>query len=182
MRPVRLVTIVEGQGEVIALPVLVRAWFPHAQVMRPILVPRERFLRNPTYRNDVFDLARRADPDAVLVLLDAHGAFGEVTAVEASLFAALPGCRASLVVAKEEFEAWFLAAGTAIGLAEDTPDAENIIGAKERLKRILGHYRPTADQASLTARLASAWPDLDQERRVPSLVRLHTELMRLTSR
>lgn len=64
------------------------------------------------------------------------------------------------VIAKYEYEAWFIATVDGLrgirGIASTAgvpPDPESIRGAKEWLRaRMSGHYSPTADQAALTAR------------------------------
>ena len=77
-----------------------------------------------------------------------------------------------VVLANREYESWFIAAVDSLrgvrGITNDTDvpeDPESIQGAKEWLRsKMSGSYRPTADQAALTARF-----DLEvARRRAPS--------------
>jgi len=89
----------------------------------------------------------------------------------------------SVVLAKCEFEAWFLAAAESLrgerGLGHDlvSPgDPEGIRGAKEWLRgRMTGAtYSETLDQPALTARF-----DLDAARRADSFDKCFREIRRL---
>ena len=166
---IRIVAIVEGDGEVKAVPVLLRrigaAVAPLAalDVARPIHVSRGRFLKGSGLEGYVSLAASRAGPDGrILVLLDANGD------CPAKLGAALlrrartarPDLLIEVVLAKCEYEAWFIAAADSLrgtrgisSAANVPPDPESIRGAKEWLRaRMSGPYSPTADQAALTAR------------------------------
>ena len=162
---IRIVAIVEGDGEVKAVPVLLRrigaAVAPLAalDVARPIRVSRGRFLKSSGLEGYVSLAASRAGPDGrILVLLDANGdcpaELGATLLRRAR--AARPDLLIEVVLAKCEYEAWFIAAadsprGTS-NAANVPPDPESIRGAKEWLRaRMSGPYSPTADQAALTA-------------------------------
>ena len=93
----------------------------------------------------------------------------------------LPDRPSAVVLAKREFEAWFLAAARSLrgcrGLAQDLgPPAhpEEIRGAKEWLARRMGRYRPTLDQPALAAVM-----DLEEARRAPSFDKLWRDLERI---
>ena len=164
---IRIVAIVEG--EVKAVPVLLRrigaAVAPLAalDVARPIRVPRGRFLKGSGLEGYVSLAASRAGPDGrILVLLDANGdcpaELGAALLQRAR--AARPDLLIEVVLAKCEYEAWFIAAADSLrgtrgisNAANVPPDPESIRGAKEWLRaRMSGPYSPTADQAALTAR------------------------------
>ena len=166
---IRIVAIVEGDGEVKAVPVLLRrigaAVAPLAalDMARPIRVPRGRFLKANGLEGYVSLAARRAGPDGrILVLLDANGdcpaELGATLLQRAR--AARPDLLIEVVLAKCEYEAWFIAAADSLrgtrgisNAANVPPDPESIRGAKEWLRaRMSGPYSPTADQAALTAR------------------------------
>ena len=74
--------------------------------------------------------------------------------------AARPDLLIEVVLAKCEYEAWFIAAADSLrgtrgisNAANVPPDPESIRGAKEWLRaRMSGPYSSTADQAALTAR------------------------------
>jgi Domain of unknown function (DUF4276) len=166
-----VVPIVEGDGEVQAVPVLLRRmaqWLtPESAVDfgRPIRVRRDRFLRKDEEFRRMLLLAAAKAGDAgwILVLLDAdddcpvdlardvvHRATGVV-----------PHCLVSVVCANREFEAWFLASAESLngrrGLQVETNDRplspDAIRGAKEWLShRMLGgRYRETTDQPAFAA-------------------------------
>jgi hypothetical protein len=178
--PLRLATIVEGDGEVEALPILVRAWFPEAIVLKPLRVSRDRFLRNLDEQRRFARLARQLGADRLLVLLDAHG--GCPAEIAASLMISLgEDFRQPLavVLAVQEFETWFLQCLPELSRHVGVIGAEGLQGAKERVASIRGRYTPTADQASLTAQLARLWPFLEGRQVPRSLEKLHRDLTRL---
>ena len=107
--------------------------------------------------------AIRAGPDGrILALLDANGdcpaELGAALLRRAR--AARPDLLIEVVLAKCEYEAWFIAAADSLrgtrgisNAANVPPDPESIRGAKEWLRaRMSGPYSPTADQAALTTR------------------------------
>ncbi len=127
--------IVEGDGEVAALPVLLRrlgSWLPQrlpAQVLTPIRVRRDRFLnRTEEFRRMLLLAAAKCGPDGwVLVLLDADddcpARLGPQILERAQ--AVVPHRPLSVVLANREFEAWHLAAAesSAPGWASATSTA-----------------------------------------------------------
>lgn len=88
----------------------------------------------------------------------------------------------AVVLAKREFEAWYLAAAESLrglrGLYADLqppPDPEAVRGAKEWLaERMTGGYSETLDQPALAAQF-----DLDLARRAPSFDKCYREVVRL---
>jgi len=124
-----------------------------------------------------------ADNDGVLVLLDADDDCPKHVApgLLARARKAGVGRKVSVVLAKREYEAWFLAAAISIrglrGLAEDLAppaDPEIVSDAKGWLsQRMSGGsgYSPTLDQPALTAAF-----DLAEARNAPSFDKLWREL------
>ncbi len=121
-----IVPIVEGRGEVEALPILVRNWLHHRRYRNV-----EVDLAGPVWTNGkgniqvAYDgvngrgvehyvsLALLRQPDVILILLDADDDCPRTiaSALRARAKAAAPtGCPIGVVVAKREYEAWFLAA------------------------------------------------------------------------
>lgn len=166
---IRVATIVEGDGEVKAVPLLLRrigvavAPLTALEVVRPIRVPRGLFLKEDGLERYVHVAASRAGPDGrILVLLDANGdcpaELGTILLRRAR--ALRPDLPIEVVIAKCEYEAWFIATFESLrgtrgisSTASVPPDPESIRGAKEWLRaRMSGPYSPTADQAALTAR------------------------------
>jgi hypothetical protein len=145
-------------------------------VPHPIRTPRHRIVK-PSELERAIELAGRK-ADAALVLLDADddcpAELGPELAGRAR--AARPDLPVSVVLAKMEYEAWFLAAGlslssTGIVTAEQLPDdPEAVRDAKGQLNR----YSETLDQASLTATMSLA-----EARQAPSFDRCYRQIVRL---
>jgi len=163
-------TLVEGQGEVAALPVLLRRMAAETapdvwlDLPRPYRLGRGSLLAPHGVERAVAALAEQGGPAAgLLVLLDADDDCPAelATALLPRVGATRPGGRNSVVVANREFEAWFLAAAPSLqgkrGLAAELPqpaDPELPRDCKGWLSqhRVDGHdYKPTADQAALAA-------------------------------
>ena len=166
----RIAVIVEGKGEVQAVPVLLRrivaevAPATTARIARPIRVPRDRIVQEGELERYLNIAVKHGGPDAgILILLDANGdcpaELGPKLLKRARQ--ARPDKRIHLVLAKREYEAWFIAAlESVVSDAPSAPaDPEAIRGAKEWIRRHQP-YRPTVDQAPLTARF-----DLTEARR-----------------
>lgn len=164
----KFIAVVEGDGEVEAVPVLLRrisseiAPLHPPEVLKPIRVRRQRVLRDGELERYLQLAAGRVGPDGVaLVLLDADEDCPAEVAAEVlrRANAVRPDVRIEAVVAKCEYENWLIAGVEAIagtrGLQEGLgapPDPESIRGAKEWLSRRMERsYRPTADQAAWSA-------------------------------
>ncbi|MFB1490051.1 MULTISPECIES: DUF4276 family protein [unclassified Thiocapsa] len=165
-----VVSIVEGDGEVAALPILLRricAWLTpdvNAAVSQPIRVRRDRFLnRDDEFRRHLLLAAAKAgDQGWILVLLDADDDCPAELALQVleRARAVVPHRSVSVVLANREYEAWFLAAAPSLngqrGFAFESPpdfDPERPRNAKGWLgERIAGgNYRETTDQPAFSA-------------------------------
>ena len=168
-----IVPIVEGDGEVEAVPVLIRRIGEEVcpldppDVLRPIRVRRQRFVKPDEVERYVNLAAIRGAADArILVLLDADNDCPAVLgpSVLQRARAARSDRHIEVVVAKCEYESWFIAAVYSLqgtrGIPAETEvpeDPESIRGAKAWLRdRMNGPYSPTADQATFTARFDMA--------------------------
>lgn len=164
----RLFTIVEGQGEEAALPVLLRRFSArHGGAFelagRPWRESRQRML-SEEHMSRVFSVARTRRADAALVILDSDDECAVALARRLNDIARrlMPDVTTSVVVAVREFEAWFLAGAESLrgqrGLPAslERPDApESIRDAKGWLSRqMLRGYSPTLDQPALAASLS----------------------------
>lgn len=151
----RVVPIVEGHGDVEALPVLIRGYFSKLDVLRPLRVSRNRFIKSPDEQGRYLELARRnlGGVGAVLVLLDADDDCPAQLAPSLVQGLSKSGLDCFVVLAKCEFETWFLAAADCLGLGGLPADLEEIRGAREEVKRRLGKYSETVDQAKLAGKL-----------------------------
>lgn len=187
----RLACLVEGHGEVEAVPVVLRrlaaSWQAALEVDKPLRFPKQRLLgRQGELERAVQLAALRAGPGgAILILLDADDDCPAIRAPElaerAQLSSRLP---IGVVLAKREFEAWFLAAADSLSGYRGLPhgltppeDPETIRGAKEWLDhRMRPHgYAPAIDQAALASRFDMALA----RQRSPSFDKFCREVERL---
>jgi hypothetical protein len=186
-----IATIVEGHGEVDAVPGLLRRVL-HARavydvaVSQPIRVNADQFKHVPKERNRFLELAARdARPDgAVLVLLDSDDECPRDVAppLLAEIRLQIPYLPTALVLAYREYESWFLAAARSLRGKRNLPvdldppvNVEAIRGAKGWLQEQMGRkYRETADQAALTEVFS-----LDEARSTDSFDKLMREIDRL---
>lgn len=167
----KVATIVEGDGEVAAVPVLLRRvaeWrtpevFP--EVLAPIRVRRDRFLNRDEELQRYLRLAAAKCEDGgwILVLLDADDDCPAQLAQQVLTRAAacVAHRRVSVVFATREFEAWFIAAAASLDGHRgfefdpaDTIDAETPRDAKGWLRQRMagGTYGETTDQPAFAAR------------------------------
>ena len=182
----RIATIVEGKGEVEAVPILLRRIGHRLRpdltldLPRPIRVPRQRIIKPGELEQSIQLAALRAGLGGrILVLLDAETDCPATLAPQLVRRAAnaRPDIRNKVVLAKSEFESWFLAAARSVAGRREidegtTPpnDPESIRDAKGWLSARMPpgrSYRPTLDQAALSARI-----DLDAARTAPSFDKL----------
>jgi hypothetical protein len=164
-----ILPIVEGHGEVTAVPILIRRivaqYAPdvYAHVGQAIRVKRTALVQPGGVERTVELAARQTtQADGILILLDADDDCPQEVAEQllARAKAARPDRAISVVAANREYEAWFLAAARSLrgkrGLAEDLeppPDPEAIRDAKGWLasRTTQGFsYKPTIDQPALT--------------------------------
>lgn len=193
---IRIICIVEGHGDVKAVPILIRRVIQniapalYVDIPTPIRVPKTRLVRPGELERAVELAARRAVPGGgVFILLDSDDecpaqAGPDLLARARAVRQDIP---LALVLAKREFEAWFLAAAESLrrerGLADNLigPERpEDIRGAKEWLSRHMTadhHYVETLDQPALAARF-----DLHQARRADSFDKCYREIEGLTRR
>lgn len=186
--------IVEGFGDVAAVPVLVRRLcgegFPSLdlRIRKPYRATRYGLVRPGQLENVLQVVAGKLPPPrAILVLLDADddcpAELGPDLAKRAA--AARPDVPAGVVLAKREFEGWFLAAieslagyrGWPAGLGR-IDDPESIRDAKKVLRNCRGGpYSPAVDQPALAQRF-----DIQQARRADSFDKCCREVQRLLQR
>jgi hypothetical protein len=169
---VKIASIVEGDGEVKALPVLLRrlaGWRPpdpYPQPLRPIKVSRDRFLnREQEFSRHLQLAAKKCEGDGwILILLDADddcpAELGPTTLERARK--CVPHRPVSVVLANREYEAWFIATAASLDGCRgfvyeptDTIDAEVPRNAKGWIKaRIQGQsYGEVMDQPAFSARM-----------------------------
>lgn len=172
----KIVPIVEGHGEVAALPILLRrlcAWKTpdsYTDVQVPIRVRRDRFLNKDADFRKFLGLAsaKAGGSGWILILLDADDDCpAELGArIVDRAREAVPHSRISVVLAKREYEAWFLASADSLNgkrgfvLNEPVPsDPETPRDGKGWIGRHMpgGKYREVTDQPAFSAEM-----DLEQ--------------------
>jgi hypothetical protein len=187
-------SIVEGHGEVEAVPVLVRriagVVAPGVAVVtpRPVRLKKGKLNRPGELERAVRLAAERVSRlGGVLVLFDADEDCPAQVAptLHGRCVSARSDVPVSVVLAKREFEAWFVAAAESLAGQRDLPhdlsapdEPESIRGAKEWLSSHMPAgraYSPTIDQPALAATF-----DLASTRHTsPSFDKLYRELERL---
>lgn len=162
--------IVEGQGEVAAVPVLLRRLRDEAHcwgldVGNPHRRRRSQLVKKDSLQSAVQVAALREHCVGILVLLDADDDCPKDLAPTLEQWAqeAAGAKPCAVVMANREYEAWFLASIEALrGTAGILPDAashphpETPRDAKGELERRMpgsASYSPTVDQAALSAHL-----------------------------
>lgn len=166
---INVVPIVEGDGEVEALPVLLRrlnAWLSPAalvNVAQPIRVRRDQFLnKEDEFLKKIRIAARMCGVHGwILILLDADDDCPSELAhhLREKVKVAIPGHHLSVVLANREYEAWFIAAAHSLNgrrgfvCEGPLPEAEGIRGAKEWMSKHFpkGAYHPVLDQPGFSA-------------------------------
>ncbi|WP_322769971.1 DUF4276 family protein [Frankia sp. Cr1] len=170
MTPTTIAMVVEGQGEVAALPVLVRrmaaelapgSW---VDLPRPYRVNRGTLVGAGGLETVVAAVAEQVGPaGGVLIMIDADDdcpaelgprLLGRARAV-------CPGLAVSVVLANREFEAWFLAAAPSLsgerGLAQGLECPVDVEKPRHCKGWLSAHrtdgrsYKPVSDQAALAA-------------------------------
>lgn len=166
---INVVSIVEGDGEVEALPVLLRRlseWLTPGQythIARPIRVRRDQFLNRP----EIFEKQLRIAghlcqaPGWILILLDADDDCPVTLrdSLQARAAAVVPNHRVSVVLANREYEAWFVASAQSLDGKRGfvcpvaVPEADRIRGAKQWISKHVpaGAYHEVIDQPALSA-------------------------------
>ena len=168
----KIVPIVEGHGEVEALPILLRRiglWLTpetYPDVQTPIRVHRGRFLNKDADFRKFLGLAsaKAWESGWILILLDADddcpAELGPQILDRARETA--PHRRISVVLAKREYEAWFLASAGSLngrrGFVLDAPftfEPETRRDAKGWLSARMsgGKYREVTDQPAFSAKM-----------------------------
>jgi hypothetical protein len=193
--PVDLACIVEGDGDVQAVPIAIRKIVHEINPglglkIHPLRIPRTKLVKPGELERSVELAARRVGRSgAILVLVDSDDDCPATLGPELLARArnVRPDLPISVVLAKREFEAWFLASARSLrglrGLASDLappPEPESIRGAKEWLtaRMTTGRgYTETLDQSALTASL-----DLLQARAAPSFDKFFRDVVAIVER
>jgi hypothetical protein len=173
MKDVRIAAIVEGHGECEAVPILVRrialdldiepGFIPC--VLPPLRVPASRLLKEGEIERSVDLAARKLQRHGgIIVIVDCDWEGGCPAREGPALLGRAVKARAdfpvSVILAKKEYESWFLAAAESLrgkrglsNIIEGPPDPETIRGAKEWLSERMPHgfsYSETDDQPAFT--------------------------------
>jgi hypothetical protein len=183
--------IVEGHGEEPSVPILLRRVLLqleptlHPNILPPYRVSRGKLVKQEEFERAIEFMARKVGNDGrVLVLLDADDDLPCILGPRLLEWArkCRPDRDTSVVVAKPEYEAWFLVAAASLrgqrGLPADLeppPVPEGVRDAKGWLNhRMPDGYRETLDQPALTNKF-----DLGVARRADSFDKFFREVGRL---
>ncbi|MGP1346293.1 MAG: DUF4276 family protein [Phycisphaerales bacterium] len=148
-------SIVEGHGEVRALPILLRSIEPRFIVPPPIRIHRNQ-ISTEDYLSKYIQIAWTNIADnggngAILVLADADqdcpAQLGPQILQIVNQVRADAQC--AVTIAKHMFEAWLIAGDSPAIPTVQSP--EDITNPKAKLREHLGRYKETADQPRLTA-------------------------------
>ena len=199
--------VVEGHGEVLAVPAMLDRWFKRRRFHNFRAAPRAvRAFGHSSIKAQArpntsvgiehwVSIARTGGAHGILVVVDAEtdcdtrqAAGGPPLGPElrARAEAAAGGIPVAVVVADHEFESWFLAherpfraAGVLSQAASGLArDVDSIGEAKGTLRSlIVGGYEPRTHQPQLAARMSFSRAALGRSR---SLTKLNTELERLS--
>ena len=168
-----LATIVEGFGEVDALPILLRRLHPTWRIPRPIRQNRWRVVRPGILERAanlaVATIGEHGGRGAVLVVLDAETDVACILGPELleRLDRHIGHVPRGVVLAVKQYETWLIGGG-AVPTSAIVGDPEDLASPKRWIQEQMGRYSPTADQPSLTAAL-----DTGQARRTcPSFDKL----------
>lgn len=161
----RLLCLVEGQGDVQALPSLLSRLVPTVVAATMRIQAGKVFAGNWTQVEQLVELERRKGSEAVLLLLDTDCELdrcpkARAAALQQSLKTVAGNMRAAIVLAECEFETWFIEAAESLrgvrGLPPDLTRPENPLkrGSKEWLGNLMPHgYRETQDQKPLASNM-----------------------------
>lgn len=184
--------IVEGQGEEKAFPILLRRLIPELGCYvdvsgSPFRSKRTQMVRESDFKRAIQVAAFKPNACAILVLFDADDdcAVTHIPNMAAWAREAAPKMPCGVVMARKEYEAWFLAAIESLRGKRDIrldaaypQDPEQVRGAKGVISRMMPQntpYSETADQPALSAQL-----DLRMAyRRASSFRKLVKELCRI---
>lgn len=168
-------SIVEGHGDVQAVPVLLRMIDPTLQIARPVRFPRNQLMKeDQLVRAAMIAAANIADQGGILLVMDADEdcAARLGPKLERQLSGPFPNriCRVALAV--REFEAWIIGGDPAYGI----DDADRAGQLKERISQRMGIYKETVDQPKLiaAANLSSLQQRSRSFRRLTKIVREFT--------
>ncbi len=183
--------IVEGHGEVLAAPILLRRILQelaptlNPSILPPHRVPRGLLVKEEGLKPAIELMARKVGDDGrILVLLDADKDFpcilGPRLLTQARTYR--PDRDISVVIARCEYEAWFLASAASLRGHRKLPETlnppprpEDIRDAKGWLdERMADGYSETLDQPALTSLF-----NLTEARRADSFDKLFREVGRL---
>lgn len=169
---ISIASIVEGDGEVAALPILLRRLAAErdpvsmANPLQPIRVRRDRFLnKEDEFRRQLLLAAAKCGDDGwILIVLDADddcpASLGQQIYQRAQQY--VPHRRLSVVLANREFEAWFIAAAQSLHgvrgfsvATDERVEAEIPRDAKGWMRAHMhkGSYSEILDQPAFAARI-----------------------------
>ncbi|HEV2962558.1 MAG TPA: DUF4276 family protein [Candidatus Angelobacter sp.] len=161
--------IVEGHGEVAAVPVLLRRFQQelgayHFQIARPIRRKRSELVTEEQLRRSVRLALGIPECSGILILFDSDDDCPAVLGPQIQRWAQIEAraIPCEVVLAHREYEAWFLSALESLrnfggikpdAISHSAPETiRNCKGALEHYMIVGDSYSPTVDQADFTSR------------------------------
>jgi hypothetical protein len=184
--------IVEGHGEVEAFPIVVRRLLEQQgivdlEIPRPFRLPKGKMQKPAELARAVEFVARKTGPDgALLVLVDADDDCPAQLGPQIlqQVKKARSDRPASVVLAKREFEAWFLGAADSLrglrGLPLDLAAPESPESVRDA-KGWLGSKMPTGYSETVDQPAFASIFDLQAAERLPSFAKLKRDLIRISA-
>ena len=167
-----VVPIVEGHGDAVAVPVLLRrlvsaasAW--EVRIDEPIRCNRSQLVKQDELRKRVRLARLRKDCAAILIIFDSDDDCPVELAAQVRGWAVAEAgpVHCDVVLAKREYEAWFLAAVESLRVhhsvksnAQSHPEPESPRDAKGRLGAMMGISYTARRRISQRSAPSSAWP------------------------
>jgi hypothetical protein len=154
-----LATIVEGDGDVAAVPLLLRNIKPDWFYPRPIRVKRQKIIHEREIHKYAAlaraNIMERGLPGAVLMLLDADDDCPAELGPRllGMLRAAISPYPCAVVLANRMFESWLLGGRCIKGYTPPSSIELTVKSPKRIIKNQLGQYRETVDQPRLVSRI-----------------------------
>src|SRR4030042_2287081 len=193
MTEVKIAAIVEGHGECEAVPILIRRIAQtiapefEPKILSPFRKPASRLSKEGELERVIAFLAKKLQGDGgIVVIIDCDDDCPATAGPELlrRAIATRNDIPISIILAKREFESWFLASAKSLrgkrGLPSNLEPPENpesIRGAKEWLgdkMPIGGSYKETTDQPAFTAMF-----DMNAARSADSFDKCYREIRRM---
>lgn len=165
---ISIALMVEGHGEVQAVPLLLRRIFQEiyenfaVSIEKPFRVPRSKICNKSNDFKRAMQFLGMKNPDAIVIIFDSDDDCPVAVAqdVQAAARVEVATTPIFVIAAQREYEAWLLAGSATLEIVDhaaygELPSSlESVRNPKLLLKKVLasGTYSETVDQSRLTGR------------------------------